>query len=217
MHRYKLMVTSLGCLCLTIVLSADTLVLRDGRRVQGTLLTVRDGIIEFEGQRGGVFSGRERMRIDRADVLRIELDDDRFDRGRDTLDDSRGGQRDGARPSGLRERDVRVNARDAWTDTGVTLRPGQTIYFNATGRVRWGPGRQDGPAGERNSPRNDARPIPSRPAASLIGRVGDGNDFFFIGDGSEGIRVRNGGTLYLGLNDDFLQDNSGSLAVTVYY
>lgn len=216
MNRRKLMAVSLGCLGLAAALSADTLVLRDGRRVQGTLLTVRDGMIEFEGQRGGVFSGRERMRIDRADVIRIEFEEERLDRGRDTFGDGRD-PRDGGRPSGLRERDVRVNAREPWTDTGVVVRPGQTIYFNASGRVRWGPGRQDGPEGENNSPRNDGRPIPSRPAAALIGRVGEGNDYFFIGDSSDGIRVRNGGTLYLGLNDDFLQDNSGTLAVTVFY
>jgi len=212
----KLIATSLGCLWLTVGLAADTLVLRDGRRVPGTLIAVRDGVVEFEGQRG-VFGGRERMRIDRADVVRIEFEEDRFDRGRDAFGDGRGDARDGGRPPGLRERDVRVNAREAWTDTGIIVRPGQTIYFNASGRVRWGPGRQDGPEGERNSPRNDGRPIPSRPAGALIGRVGDGNDYFFIGDSPEGIRIRNSGTLYLGLNDDFLQDNSGALAVTVFY
>ena len=91
------------------------------------------------------------------------------------------------------------------------------VYFSATGRIRWGPGRQDGPWGERGSPRNDARPIPSRPAAALIGRVGDGNDYFFIGESPEGIRMRTGGRLYLGINDDFLNDNSGSFGVTVAY
>ena len=47
-------------------LQADTLVMRDGRRVQGQLISVRDGVIEFEAQRG-VFN-RERARVDRADV-----------------------------------------------------------------------------------------------------------------------------------------------------
>jgi len=48
---------------LTSSLSADTLILRDGRRVQGELIAVRDGVVEFEGQKG--FFGHERMRIDR--------------------------------------------------------------------------------------------------------------------------------------------------------
>ena len=72
-------------------------------------------------------------------------------------------------------------------------------------------------AGERNSPRNDARPIPSRPAAGLIGRIGESGDPFFIGDDTSAIRMRSGGRLYLGVNDDFLKDNTGSFRVTVYY
>jgi hypothetical protein len=195
------------------VLHADTLVLRDGRRVQGELVAVRDGVIEFEGQRGPF--NRERLRIDRDDVLRIE-----FDGGGSRFDSDRGPDRDdqvGGRPSGMRERDVMVNAAQLWTDTGVGVRPGQTVYFEASGRVRWGPGRQDGPAGERNSPRNPNRPIPGRPAGALIGRVGDTDEFFFIGDETSPIRLRAGGRLFLGVNDDFLQDNSGSFRVTIYY
>lgn len=197
---------------LTVSLSADTLVMRDGRRVQGELIAVRDGVVEFEGQRG-FFSGRERMRIDRDDVARIELDESRSsDRGRDRGEDNGFG-----RPSGMRERDVNVSAAEPWTDTGISVRAGQTIYVNASGKVRWGPGRQDGPGGERSSPRNENRPMPSRPAAALIGRVGDGSNYFFIGDDNEAIRVRDSGRLYLGVNDDFLQDNSGAFRVTVFY
>ena len=117
----------------------------------------------------------------------------------------------------MRERSVRVNANEPWRDSGVTLRAGQTIYVQASGRVRWGPGRQDGPDGERNSPRNESRPMPNRPAASLIGRVGESNDYFFIGDDTGAIRVRDSGRLYLGINDDYLRDNSGAFQVTVYY
>lgn len=214
--------TALAAIVLaTAALQADTLVMRDGRRVQGQLISVRDGVIEFEAQRG--LFNRERARVDRADVLRIELDSFTTDRRDDDRDrDRRGDDRDrkegdGGRPSGLRERGVNVNASQPWTDTGVTVRAGQTLYFDASGKVRWGPGRQDGPEGERNSPRNDRRPIGGRPAGALIGRIGDGDDYFFIGDDSGPIRVRGNGRLYLGVNDDFLQDNSGAFRVTVFY
>ena len=200
-----------------VAVQADTLVLRDGRRVQGELVAVRDGVIEFEGQRG--LFGRERQRFDREDVLRIELDsvgggNNRYDNDRDNPRDDRTTD---SRPSGMRERSISVQASQPWTDTGVSLRPGQTIYVEATGRVRWGPGRQDGPAGERNSPRNEGRPMPNRSAGALIGRVGEGDGFFLIGDETGPIRVRDGGRLYLGVNDDYLQDNSGSFRVTIYY
>jgi len=112
---------------------------------------------------------------------------------------------------------VSVDSRIAWKDTGVELRAGQVAYFAANGRVRWGPNREDGPAGEHSSPRNDQRPIPSRPAAALIGRIGDSSDFFFIGDDSGPIQVRASGRLFLGVNDDYLKDNTGSFQVTVYY
>jgi hypothetical protein len=212
MTRSQIGSIAVGCVLLSLSLEADTLVLRDGRRVPGTLIAIRDGLIEFEAERSGFFDGSNRVRVDRRDVLRIEFDDER-----DRPSSGVGNPGGGGRPSGLRERDVRVDARTPWTDTGVLVRQGQVVYFSASGRVRWGQGRQDGPEGERGSPRNDARPIPSRPAAALIGRVGDGNDYFFIGESPEGIRMRSGGRLYLGINDDFLNDNSGSFGVTVAY
>lgn len=199
------------CLVLTATVSADTLIMRDGRRVQGQLIGVRDGVIEFEGQRG-YFGGRERLRINREDVSRIELDENSY-----SDSSSSSGSASQGRPPGLREREVSVSASVAWTDTGIEVRAGRDIYLNATGRVRWGPKRQDGPAGEHGSPRNDARPIPSRPAAALIGRIGDRNDIFFIGAESGPIRMRDNGRLFLGINDDMLGDNSGAFRVTIYY
>lgn len=200
-------------LVLGVTLGADTLVLRDGRRVEGQLLGIRDGVVDFEAQRG--FFGRERVRVDLNDVTRIEFDRVNNNRPDNDYNDRPGGG--GGRPPGMRERSVNVNASEQWRDTGVVVRAGQTLYFEASGRVRWGPGRQDGPDGERNSPRNDARPMPNRPAAALIGRIGESNDYFFIGDDTGAIRVRDNGRLYLGINDDYLRDNSGSFRVTVYY
>lgn len=211
-HHVRALWVAVWCLSLSIAVSADTLVLRDGRRVQGELIGVRDGVVEFEGQRG-FLGGRERIRVDRDDVARIELDDNR-----DNYNSGfNGGSSTSGRPSGLREREVNVSGTIAWNDTGVMVRSGQDVFFRASGRVRWGPGRQDGPAGEHNSPRQAGRPIPSRPAAGLIGRVGDSDDVFFIGDETGAIRMRSSGRLLLGINDDMLGDNSGGFRVTVYY
>lgn len=219
-HRSALLSIGVWCAWLSVAASADTLVLRDGRRVEGELIGFRDGMIEFDGQRR--FGGRERLRIDREDVLRIELEDHRgaregADRERGDRDRGRGDADDNQRPSGLRERDTSVDSWVAWKDSGVEVRAGQTLYFSATGRVRWGPGRQNGPSGERNSPRNDGRPMPSRPAAALIGRIGESRDGFFIGDETGPIRMPASGRLFLGINDDYLQDNTGSFSVTIFF
>lgn len=181
--------------------AADTLVLRSGERVEGTLVGVRGDTIEFETR-------RRVERYDRDDVRRIE-----FDYGSGSSSDFGGSS---GRPSGMRERSVSVSAREQWNDTGIDVRRNQQIYFSASGKPRWGRDRQDGPAGERGSPRNANRPIPDRPGGALIGRIGNG-DPFLVGDDRGPIRVRDSGRLFLGINDDYLQDNSGEFRVIVYY
>ena len=195
-------------LALPVSLSADTLYLRNGQRLEGELVGVRNGQIEFEERR--TFGGSRTVRFDRDEVDRID-----FDNRRSTNNTSNNSSSPGGRPSGMRERQTVVSANSQWTDSGVDVRAGQTIYFEAQGRVRWGKDRQDGPGGEHNSPSNPNRPMGNRNAAALIGKIG--SDMFFIGDDTGPIRMRSGGRLYLGVNDDVLTDNSGNFRVVVYY
>jgi hypothetical protein len=210
MVRFKTL--GLAPICLLCALQdgvlADVLILRDGRRIEGSLTSANGSSIEFE-HRTGRDAGRVR-RYDRAEVRSIEFDDNDF-RG-----SSPGGQFQGGR-SGLRERTVMVDARTPWTDAGIDLRSGQDVFFSSSGEVRWGPGRRDGAEGEKNSPFNQGRPMPDRNAAALIGKIGSNGDPFFIGGDRQSIRVRGSGRLFLAINDDYLQDNSGSLRVTVAY
>jgi len=181
---------------------ADTLVLRSGRRVEGDLVGVRGSTVEFEESGGGA------RRYDRSEVARIEL--------------GSGGSsyssydRNGGRPSGLRERTTSVDAASPWSDTGIDVRSGTSVYFEASGKVQWGPDRKDGPAGEGGNHHNAGRPMPNRAGGALIGRVG-GSEPFLIGDERGPIRMRESGRLSLGVNDDYLQDNWGSFRVTIYY
>jgi hypothetical protein len=199
-------------LLLVATLSADTLVLRDGRRIEGQLISVRDGVVEFQEDRG--FGGGRDVRLNRDEVLGIEFD--RNDRNAPRF--SQPGNSQGGRPAGMRERQVMVAANVPWTDTNINVQTGQNVYFEASGEVRWGPNRHDGPGGEQNSPNNPNRPIPNRPGGALIGRVGDNStDYFFIGTDRTAIRMRSSGRLFLGINDDVLQDNAGAFRVVVYY
>jgi hypothetical protein len=204
MHRrWAAALVFVGVMASGFIAIADTLVMRNGNRVSGRLVAIRNGVIEFEEDRG---FGTRLVRVDQDDVRAIEFDGGGFD------SPSSGP----VRPRGMRERELDVSARTQWTDAGVNVRAGQTIYFESDGRVRWGSDRRDGPEGENNSPRNPNRPIPSRPAAALIGRIGDDAPFF-IGNDPNGIRVRSSGPLFLGINDDVLEDNSGAFRVKVYH
>ena len=195
-------------LALPVSLGADTLYLRNGQRLEGELVGVRNGQIEFEERR--TFGSSRTVRFNRDEVDRID-----FDNRRSTNNTSNNSSSPGGRPSGMRERQTVVSANSQWTDSGIDVRAGQTIYFEAQGRVRWGRDRQDGPGGENNSPSNPNRPMGNRNAAALIGKIG--NDMFFIGDDTGPVRMRSAGRLYLGVNDDVLTDNSGNFRVVVYY
>ena len=198
-------------LSLPVSLKADTLYLRNGQRVQGELIGIRNGQIEFEERRG--FGGTRALRFDRDEVDRIDFENSRY--SNNNYNNSNNSNSLAGRPSGMRERQVTVSADVAWNDAGIDVRAGQTVYFEAQGRVRWGRDRQDGPAGERNSPSNPNRPMGNRNAAALIGKIG--NDMFYIGDETGAVRMRTAGRLYLGVNDDVLTDNSGNFRVVVYY
>jgi len=177
---------------------ADTLVMRSGNRVDGDLVSVRGSTIEFAE------SGGSTRRYDRSDVARIDLGS------------GYSGSHAGGRPAGLRERSTSVDAATAWSDSGIDVRSGMTVFFEASGKVQWGPDRKDGPAGEGGNHHNAGRPMPNRPGGALIGRVGNGEPFL-IGDERGPIRMRESGRLSLGVNDDYLQDNRGSFRVTIYY
>jgi hypothetical protein len=202
-----------------LAVAADTLVMRNGDQLRGQLVAVRNGQVEFREERG--FNSRI-VRVDLREVRRIDFDDEWGNRGVGR-GEGRGPQdpvrnpNDVPRP-GMRERQVVVSADVPWVDAGIDVRDGQMVYFRAAGQVTWGKGRKDGPEGERNSPSNPSRPIPNRPGASLIGKVGErSRDLFFIGNEQGPIRVRGNGRLFLGINDDFLGDNSGNWRVTVFY
>lgn len=207
--RTKIAAIVLGVATAGSTLIADTLVLRDGRRVQGELIGVYGREIEFEERSG---FGRRAIRIPRQDIARIEFDNPGQGSGFGRQEDTFGGI-----PRGMRERTVNVTAREAWTDTGIDVRAGAPIYFMPSGEWRWGPNRRDGAAGETGSPFNRLRPMPNQPAAALIGRIGEDPSAFIIGSDPRPVRARASGRLYLGINDDVLDDNTGSLRVVVAY
>lgn len=202
----KLWLAPLAVVLAAPAASPDTLVMDDGRRIQGDLISVNRNVIIFDRDDGVVAGGR-RLRVDRNAVRRITFDEDRYTGD----DDNYTPGRLGAAGTG---QDVVVRADAPWTDTGVFLRAGELFRLDANGTINWGAGRVDGPAGEMGSPYNANRPMPNRPGGALIARVGDGEPFY-VGPGQTSFRASTTGRLYLGVNDDYLRDNSGSFRVYV--
>ncbi len=198
------------------VLSADRLILRDGRRIEGQLISVQRGVIEFREDRG--FRGSRTIEVRRDEVDRIELEEFRQAPEPDRRED-RPDMRGSTRPNGLREREVWVPARSQWTDSGIDVRDGQVLYFDAHGGdIEWRRGRQTRANGDDREPYDRFRPIPGRGPGALIGKIGSGStDYFFIGETDGPIRMRGAGRLFLGINDENVNDNQGAFRVTVFY
>jgi Ca2+-binding EF-hand superfamily protein len=110
---------------------------------------------------------------------------------------------------------VRVDARQRWTDTGIVVRAGDELTFQSRGEVQLSGDSNDvaTPAGSRKPGRVVPATNVNAPAGALIARIGEATTLV-IGD-RRSLRASAGGRLYLGLNDDHLDDNSGEFTVTV--
>lgn len=134
-----------------------------------------------------------------------------------------------------------VQAEQAWTDTGVDVKKGQALHLDAEGKAvvmrdrvwKWFTGvrmeRSVSPRGTYLWPwpyRSGARLRPGRafplptmadgpfPAFGLIGKIGDEGEPFHIGASYHGLAGQRG-RLWLGINDDDLQDNAGAFTVHI--
>ncbi|HVJ26087.1 MAG TPA: hypothetical protein VM493_01050 [Vicinamibacterales bacterium] len=113
---------------------------------------------------------------------------------------------------------VVVDARTRWTDTGLDVTAGDRLQVRAEGTIVLS-NNNDGQdtataAGSRIGRKAADAPFPQMPAGGLIARVGDSGPFFF-GDGGSLGQVPASGRLFLGVNDDFLRDNSGEFRVVI--
>jgi len=108
-----------------------------------------------------------------------------------------------------------VPATQRWTDTGIDVHAGDTITFDAYGSVRLSadPGDVADPLGSHAGRRAADAPLRNSPAGALVARIG--NATVLIGDHRTLTRYPFSGRLSLGVNDDYLNDNSGQYTVSV--
>ena len=110
---------------------------------------------------------------------------------------------------------VYVDGNQRWTDTGIDVQAGQTIVVDAQGSVQLSNNANDTatPAGARAGRRTTNLPVEQGPAGGLIARVGNAGPTFLGARGT--MRAATSGRLFLGVNDDYLDDNSGEYRVNV--
>lgn len=112
---------------------------------------------------------------------------------------------------------VTVPANRQWTSTNITVRRGQRISFSASGQIKWAPDASKTANPDGASMDADARqhyPVPAKGVGALVGRVGTNGQPFAVG--AQGtVTMPADGELFLGVNDDFVVDNSGNFTVQI--
>lgn len=106
------------------------------------------------------------------------------------------------------------NTANGWTNSGFHVKKGQKFRVTGRGQISLGGGNFAKPEGIRSLP-DDKKLMATEPTGGLIAVIGDdNNEFIFIGAGREFTATRDG-MLFLGVNENNLNDNSGSFDVTI--
>jgi LPXTG-motif cell wall-anchored protein len=116
---------------------------------------------------------------------------------------------------------VKVSSATHWTSTGITVTSGESVTINASGDIHFGPppiadmtplGRPPVACANQHERTVIPFPAPTLNCWSLIGRIGTGPPFA-VGT-HKTITAAATGALQLGINDNRLQDNTGSWTST---
>jgi hypothetical protein len=111
---------------------------------------------------------------------------------------------------------ISVSPKQPWTATGITVRRGEIVTFNASGEVQLSTDNNDVATafGAKSGRKATNAPLPNVLAGALIGRIGTNGQPFAIGSGVS-VPMPAAGQLFLGVNDDGLGDNQGEFRVDI--
>jgi len=202
----KILLAFLIVICAVSFAFADTIILRDGRTIRGTLLGFVNGrfVVRVERQysTSNADSSIDRNRRDDdlqyfrpEEIDRIEIE------GR-SLDDTR-----------YETRNVQVMLESDWIDSGVFVRRGERVQVSATGVITVGRSRIT-PDGLRST--DPSAPLPNAAEGELIGAIGNDprSPIIELGSNKEFTAERNG-RLFLTANRGSFADARGSFDVRI--
>ncbi len=191
--------------------AADTIYLRDGRTVRGTLLGFVNGrfVVRVETRyttnSGAVLNNPDSPnRRDEGEIQYFRADEvERIEIEGRSLDDAR-----------FETRTVQVTLETNWIDSGIDIRRGELVRVNASGIIIIGGGTRIAPDGLRTT--DPLSPLPRAPEGKLIGAIGDDRDspILELGSSKEFTADRDG-RLYLTPNRGSYTGARGSFDVQI--
>jgi hypothetical protein len=227
---------------LTVVTFADTIRLKDGSTIKGRITGFNGGkftVAVGEGNRRREFTFSageiESIEFDRSDLTdrnvaavnsNVKVNNDPVIDEKPLVQDPvaktspkinqpiSNTDRSSIKPIVINVNVLADSTANGWTNSGWVVKKGQKIRIIGEGEVSLGKGQKTGPGGQY-SLEDGKKLLSSVPTGALIAVIGDdNNDFIYIGADREFVATRDG-TLFLGLNEGNLDDNSGSFKVKV--
>src|SRR5262252_3333985 len=187
--------------------AADTIYLRDGRTIQGTVLGFVNGRfvvrVEAVSSAANTDSNVTRTRNNQGEIQYFRPEEiDRVEIEGRSLDDGR-----------FETRDVQVTLESNWIDSGVYVRRGEHVQVSATGVITVGRSRIS-PDGLRST--DPTAPLPNASEGKLIGAIGNDSRAPIIELGSSHeFTADRGGRLFLTANRGSYADARGAFNVQI--
>jgi hypothetical protein len=201
----KIILALVMLLCAASFSFADTIYLRDGRTIRGTLLGFINGrfVVRVDTRNSTLPSSTTGNRQYEGDIQYFRPNEvDRIEIDNRSLDEAR-----------YESRTVQVGLDPNWIDSGVELRRGERVQVSATGVITVGRTRIT-PDGLRSS--DPSAPLPNAAEGELIGSVGDDPSAPIIELGStREFTADRDGRLYLTANRGSYTDARGTFNVNV--
>ena len=201
----KILLALLILILAATVAAADTVYLRDGRSIRGTVLGYLNGrfAVRVEQQTQITTAGNTTQTAQAGEIVYLRTRDiERVEIEGRNLDEAR-----------FVTRNVEVALGPNWVDTGIDVRRGQRIQVTSSGTIYAGRARIT-PAGLRSVDQN--APLPRAAEGVLIGAIGTDPNTPIIELGtSREFQADRDGRLYLTVNRAEYTDARGSFNVQV--
>jgi hypothetical protein len=195
---------------------AHVLVPRSGDPVKGRLVRIEGSLGDKDNPQPPVAvfmtEGGQERRLPVSEMRRVYL-------GKVTQLDAPATQTTAAVPTtgSSSEHVVTLAGTTAWADSQIVVNKGDRLTINATGEVTLStPDDKATPAGAANGRKTPNTPYPDAAAGTLIGRIAtaanENGQVFVIGT-QQTVSAPATGRLFLGINDDYVGDNTGQFEV----
>jgi len=201
----KLILALIFVMALASLAFADTIVLRDGRTIRGTVLGFVNGrfVVRVENRYTTNDQNIQRNRGNEGDIQYFRPEEvERIEIEGRTLDDGR-----------FETKSVQVTLDSNWVDSGVYVRRGERVEVTASGVITAGRQRIT-PDGLRST--DPTAPLPNAPEGELIGAIGNDPRAPIIELGSRReITADRNGRLFLTANRGTFSDARGAFTVQI--